>query len=146
MKNIVSVLAVAACLFASGCGGEKIPKLAEVTGTLIADGEPVAQVDVFFLPDPEVEDFQSQSQPSRGRTNDKGEFTLQYDGKADMMGAAIGTHRVRLVDVMSEEARTDPMPYRFSQDLVNAGKTPLRVEVKAEGNKDVQIDITDFMN
>lgn len=128
----------------AGCG-EKTPGLAEVSGTLVANGEPVPGVDVFFMPDPESDSFQKGSQMSRGRTGPDGKFTLVYDGMTDKKGAAIGLHRVRLIDVMSEEARDNPFPYRFSQELVNGGTTPLQVAVPAEGVSDVEIDISKYM-
>ena len=107
--------------------------------------KPVPEVDVFFLPDPESDSFQKGAQMSRGRTDAEGKFTLIYDGKANKSGAAVGSHRVRLVDVMSEEARENPMPYRFSQNLVNGGTTPLTIEVPAGGISDVEIDISEYM-
>lgn len=128
----------------AGCG-ERIPKLAEVSGTLVANGEPVSGVDVFFMPDPLSDTFQKGAQMSRGRTGPDGKFTLVYDGMADKTGAAVGMHRIRLIDVTSEEARDNPIPYRFSQELVNGSTTPLKVEVPAEGTSNVEIDISKYM-
>ena len=40
---------------------------------------------------------------------------------------------------------TESIPFRFSQTLVNAAKTPLTFEVKEGGDTSVTLDITEYM-
>lgn len=69
MKKIVLS---SACLFfvalLAGCGGEPVPELAEVNGTVTMDGQAMRQVMVIFAPDPEKG---GTGQPARATTDEK---------------------------------------------------------------------------
>ena len=46
LSGIVAIL----CLTAAGCGGDKLPPLGKVTGTITLDGEPLPNARVTFIP------------------------------------------------------------------------------------------------
>ena len=77
-------------VFVSGCGSEK---LAPVSGTVTLDGKPLAGATVSFQPTAEREGIEAPL-GSTGKTNDKGEYTLQtITGKP---GAVVGKHKVAI--------------------------------------------------
>jgi len=80
-------------LLLAGCS--RVPPMGTVSGVVTLDGQPLADVEVQFLPDPE--------QGTRGATascyNDKqGRFTLRTE-RHHTDGALVGTHRVVFVDI-----------------------------------------------
>ena len=68
---------------AIGCG-KSGPKVYRVTGKLTSNNEPVAGLLVHFQPE--------NGRPSWGKTNENGEFELDYD--LQTKGAVEGKHRV----------------------------------------------------
>lgn len=125
-------------VFLLGCGGEKTPSLGQVEGVLkTVQGKALSNVRVTFLPDPEEEVF---GQPSSGITDAQGRYTLNYDGKKDMPGTAIGLNRVILVDLTAAESSRDPEPVfrRFHKKYLIAGTTDLRFEVKS-GDQQIEL-------
>jgi hypothetical protein len=77
---------------ATGCfGGSKVPELAEVTGTVKLDGQPLPQATVTFSP--QVQDGQ-EGRPSTGATDESGEYSLHYSTTES--GARPGQYRVSI--------------------------------------------------
>lgn len=74
-----------------GCGGGKPYKLATVSGTVTLDGEPVANAEVYFEPQP-VDDNINVGPSSIGTTDSQGKFTLTTRFKEE--GAVVGPHKV----------------------------------------------------
>ncbi|QDT94027.1 DUF6795 domain-containing protein [Gimesia algae] len=126
----VSMAMCAVFLFVSisGCsgGGETLPELTEVTGTVTLDGKPVENISVIFQP--EV----AEQATSRGTTNAEGKFSLMYN--QDASGAVPGIHKVRFA-VMDADS-TGLLPDKYTRP--NTGET---ANVKAEGSNDFQFEL-----
>ncbi|MEM7455789.1 MAG: hypothetical protein AAF456_15660 [Planctomycetota bacterium] len=131
-------------LFVAGCGGEAVPELATVSGTITMNGEPLDQVKVTFMPDAERGNG---GRSSYGETDENGRYTLTYQLPGEPQeGAAVGWHKVCLRDLIPTRARDEggqQIPRRISGNYSNAPKTPLEFEVKAG---DQVIDITALPN
>jgi len=76
---LVAILLVALAL--AGCGSEFVP----VEGTVLLDGQPLADAQVLFLP-------KSSGRPATGRTDAAGKFKLTTDRQGD--GAKPGEYNV----------------------------------------------------
>ena len=116
-----------------GCGGEKMPDLVEVTVVVQdADGNPLSNVKVSFLPDPEADNLAG---PSTGTTNENGECSLLYRGNEKHPGVAVGKCRVILSDITAIETERNEdggTEMRFDMLYTRAGTTPLSFDVKPE--------------
>ncbi|MBB03288.1 MAG: hypothetical protein CMJ47_11620, partial [Planctomyces sp.] len=77
-----------ASLLLAGCGGapDDRPELADVTGVVTLDGEPVDGASVAFSP-------KSGMRGASAQTNELGEFELSY---ASTMGCPLGEHTVEI--------------------------------------------------
>lgn len=84
---------VIACL---GCGGDTGPKLAEVSGKVTLDGQPLAKVSLQFTPE------LPGGSPSYGVTDSEGAYELLFS--RDRSGAMPGKH---LVEILPVEPETD---------------------------------------
>lgn len=134
------VLAALAAGLLSSCG--RSVTLGEVDGTVKLGDKPLSQVLVVFIPE------DPQQPQSSGVTDAEGHFKLRCNNSRS--GAAVGQHRVTLVDASvapggrkrddePEEGATPPVsrvPYVYSR----ADKTPLRQSVAA-GTQSVNIEI-----
>ena len=90
----LSCLLMATSIFA-GCNDSKI---GAVSGVVLIDGEPVEMAAISFFPDV--------GRASIGRTNDKGEYVLNYTrGKK---GALIGNHKVTISTKYVAETNYNP--------------------------------------
>ena len=125
-------------LLFGGCSG-RVP-VAEVTGQVLKNGIPLAEVHVEFLPDPEQE---TTGPLSFGDTADDGTFSLQLYGDSPVSGAVIGWHRVTLQDYKSLNSRDKPVPPRFDQRFGFAGSTPIQIQV-LPGMEPVRINLDDY--
>jgi hypothetical protein len=74
----------------AGCGG---PPRGEVEGVVTRDGKPLPNVEVVFLPDPELG---SKGPRAAALTDKDGRYHLRGDKGQE--GAAVGRYRVLLVD------------------------------------------------
>lgn len=82
----------------TGCGRSDLPELATVTGKVTLDGSPLADAEVGFFP-------VKAGRPSFGKTNEKGEYSLQYlEGH---QGATVGENTVQIRRAQSGEG-VDP--------------------------------------
>jgi hypothetical protein len=111
----------------SGCG----PRLAEVSGRVIYKGEPVPSTQVTFLPD-------NGSRPSKGLTDDNGNFTLRYS--RTQAGATRGPCTVFLTYVAGTEEDLGQAPPKASDELKaviakygDPEKSPLHYEISRSG-------------
>lgn len=133
----------------TGCSDA--PQLAEISGRVTMNGQPLKNVRVDFHPNP---DKGTTGKGSTGTTDANGNFTLTYDGAKP--GAIVGHHRVILTDldkfgnvfVGRGDYRTEdpkgpketPTKARFGETYTNLARTPLLQEVKP-GMGPVTIDI-----
>ncbi|QDT69371.1 hypothetical protein MalM25_23080 [Planctomycetes bacterium MalM25] len=107
-----------------GCGGG--PKMANVSGVVTLEGEPVPNVVVRFQPlPPEGESFAT-GKAAFGEAGADGKFRLSTYGEYD--GAVVGVHRVTVSSLDSS-----PLPGTAPPDF--------RVEV-APGSNDLEIALS----
>ena len=113
-----------------GCGSGN---MGSVTGTVTADGKPLAGAVVTFSPQPE-------GRPSSGRTDDNGKYELIYSRSEK--GAVIGEHIVRITtadeggDYGKPIPETLPAKYNVRSELkeqVAAGKNVIDFQLDYEG-------------
>ena len=120
----------------AGCGPTP-PKLVPVTGTVIIDGQPAANIHVMFVPKTVDETVNAPS--SNGLTNSEGVFTLKTADNLE--GAIPGEHLVTLLDTEEErpaqgETATKPprLAPRFATDGVTVEVVEGQpIEIKATG-------------
>ena len=86
-------LLVLTALVIAGCG-DGGPKLVKAGGAVKYKDAPLAEADVVFVPD-------EGGQPSIGRTDEDGRFTLQTSGRP---GAPVGMHKVSITAVRQKRA------------------------------------------
>lgn len=116
-----------AVLLATGC--EKSPQFGRVQGTVTMNGQPLDQVRVVFLPDPESG---NRGAISRSITDDQGKYDLVYSQDTEKRGAIVGWQRVVVEDIKGENNRDRFYPIRVPENYSSSAKTPLRYEVKPE--------------
>ncbi len=130
-----------AMIFSIGCGGAKLPDLAEVQGTVVtSDGEVLDEVRVRFLPDPEkIEGFVGKA--GIGTTDKQGKFELFYGGSKDYPGTAAGPCRVVLEDVKATNSSRDEEPIlrRFARKYLDASTTDLIFDISTEDGQSIEI-------
>jgi len=118
LPSIVGIMIVCVLLYwlADSVMGTKrpLPPLAAVHGTVTLDGRPLIGADITFHP----VDAKSKSQlaSSIARTDDDGNYTLQY--LADVPGAVIGKHRVAVDKRDTGNRPLIPARYILGSDLV----------------------------
>jgi hypothetical protein len=100
-----AALAVALLVTVSGCGGSRLVK---VTGKVTYRGQPVPSTLVTFLPE-------SGSRPSKGLTDDNGNFNLRYSRQE--AGATRGACTVVLQYVPSNEEELGKIGPKASKEL-----------------------------
>jgi len=112
----------------AGCHSEEGPPLGKVWGTVRAAGAPVAGVIVVFEPN-------DGSRPSAARTSDDGTYELRYS--TSRMGAALGTHTVRIMPDTDDENPRDAVrvPPEYNS------KSTLKEDV-VEGTNVIDFDIS----
>jgi hypothetical protein len=117
-----------------GCG--RGPALTEVKGTVLFNGKPFGNAMVEFLPDPAEGTVGPRS---IGTTDKDGHCELTSDDQRK--GAVIGKHRVLVRDLKvyeglpkgREGANMPLKPGRIAAKYADSANTPLRIEVKADG-------------
>lgn len=133
-KNACRAIFLFFCLIGmlAGCsGGDPIPDLAEVTGTVTWNGEPLDGALISFTP--KQSDKQGRGKSSSGTTDAQGKFTLMY--KEDLPGAIIGEHSVFITKNEGEEAGPGIIPTKYNFD------STLTANVKADGPNDFTFDL-----
>ncbi len=149
--RIVTAVAILLC---AGCGGVvDRPQLAPVSGVVMMDGKPLADVNVTFYFDGE-----QAPRPAVGTTDESGKFRLTTFDTND--GAIVGTH---IVTVTKIEKKADAANMEIGGDAYTAAMnaaanpnapppkqllpskfatkdtSPLRVTVDAAGKDGVQL-------
>ena len=126
-KTVCSLICMVLIAGCSG-GGEPLPELTEVTGTVTLDGKPLENISVIFQP--EAADQAS----SRGTTNAEGKFKLMYN--QDASGAVSGKHKVRFA-VMDADS-TGLLPEKYTRtnsvetaDVTKVGPNNFQFELKS---------------
>jgi hypothetical protein len=130
-----------AVLVLSGCSHGA--PLGQVDGTLHLDGAPIADVMVTFIPE------DRKLPQSTALTDAEGRFHLRCNNGA--MGAAVGQHRVVLLDAAQapsgkakdddelpegKDAPASRIPFKYARP----DKTPLRQSIET-GSQDVVIEV-----
>lgn len=104
-----------------------------VTGTVKADGKPLANATVTFYPQPT-------GRPSSGKTDENGQYKLIYS--ADENGAIVGEHQVRIStaddggDYGKSKPETLPSKYNIATELkkeVKPGKNVIDFDLDYKG-------------
>lgn len=127
----------------SGCGSP--PPRGEVEGTVRRHGQPLANVLVTFVPDPESG---TNGARSAAVTDGQGRYRLQ--GEDQKPGVVAGSHRVIIEDLAVYSAPRDrdgtvsrlPLA-RFSSRYSHSLQTPLRKQVR-DGAQVIDLDLTDI--
>jgi hypothetical protein len=139
MRLIIRVSFLAVVLLMGGCG-KSPPAITPAEGTVTYLGQPLAHVQVQFIP--MLKDFGAEWN-SVGVTDENGHFTLAC---GDQPGAAVARHRVLVLEgPLPPEARgqTEKAQSAFTQYMsklknrpipakyANVSQTPLEIDVKA---------------
>ena len=121
---------LAICLGGCGGGGEELPELGLVTGTVTLNGEPLPDVLVTFQPE-------SGAQSSQGTTDEEGAYEIIYgDFAAGIEGAVLGSHTVTIVQGDPANVPDDeklPARYNMNSELkadVQAGENSIDFDLK----------------
>jgi hypothetical protein len=115
-------LLVLALVLLVGCGGGKT---ASVSGTITMDGQPVANAQVNFQPNPASGEL-NPGPGSFGRTNEKGEYSLELVGGGS--GAIVGWHKVTVRPM----GKSDPKTQKMMTYVIKSGES--KFEVKPGSN------------
>ncbi len=126
-KQLIAAFSVVAALFIIGCGNTApdTPETGTVTGVVTLDGKPLPKVTVTFQPD--------EGKPSFGATDENGKYELTYS--ADVKGAKIGNHTVRVTTRTEAPGEKELLPAKFHKD------SKIKKEVKA-GPNEINIELT----
>ncbi len=134
------VLAAGGLLLA-GCGGADY-ELAPVSGRVIINGKPLADIKVSFQPVSKRPDDPNPGPGSYGTTDTEGRYTLRTI-EPDADGAVVGKHIVRLTTKPPEQAPEDDLTPVYKEAV------PLRwrdgsqtFEVPAEGTDQADFELT----
>lgn len=130
MKKIQLALIALFAVAIVGCGGTKV-EIAEVSGTVTMNGQPLEEVKVTFAPDPEQ--MTEVGKASHAITDENGKYRLKYSGDQAEFGAQVGVHRITALDIMAENSRDNPISVRIHRKYKVASKTDLTYEVKSGG-------------
>jgi hypothetical protein len=122
-------------LLVLGCGDTKY---APVSGTVTMDGKALADVAVSFQPTGEGQ--MNPGPGSSGRTNEKGEYSLQVIGGRGK-GAVVGMHRVEVHPTVDDNANGRRPPPKIQIPAKYNRLSELRFEVKP-GNNTANFDLT----
>ncbi|WP_040351564.1 hypothetical protein [Blastopirellula marina] len=118
---------VSVTLVGGGCSPSKnFPELKEVSGVLIANGQPAPEVSVVFYP-------QGEGGASRGTTDLEGKFQLMYDRSTK--GAVLGAHRVKFLEMSVDESKSR-IPRKYTRT-----DNGLTVEVTSDGPNEFVFDL-----
>jgi hypothetical protein len=107
----------------SGCGGGSAENVAEVTGQVTIDGQPLSNARIQFVP-------VAGGSPSFGMTDAQGNYKLTYT--RDVEGAIIGEHTVNISTYVEADPDREPPVTAVPE------KVPARYNVKTELKKTVE--------
>jgi hypothetical protein len=93
LRRTVLATVAALVLLAAGCSGG--PQFAEVEGVVTLDGQPLPEVAIEFMPDPEKGNT---AHHSIAYTDAQGHFTMHCE-RPVTAGVAVGIHRIVIRDI-----------------------------------------------
>jgi hypothetical protein len=102
--GLVLVALIAGCSTSSG----DLPDLAQVSGTVTLDGQPLSKASVLFE--------SANGHGASGTTDENGRYELYFTG--DTKGAEIGANTVRITTVLdfpTPPDYEDPIPARYNE-------------------------------
>ena len=108
------------------------PKIVPVSGKLTRNGQPVANLEVYFMP--------TQGRPSVGTSDPMGQFKLRFTREQE--GASVGTHTV-FVTFNPPDQSEYASPSDLNEILAKYGSkdvSPLKIEI-AQAVKDLEIKL-----
>ena len=122
-----------ACIVLCGCGPKR-PELVPVTGTVVYQGQPVAEAQVTFMP--------VGARPANGQTDAEGKFQLTTYEKND--GAVPGEHSVtvsKMVDTGKKQNSYAVMESALPEKYQSPKLSGITQKVSAEGPNDFRIEL-----
>jgi hypothetical protein len=124
-------------LLLTGCGPGV--EIGEVTGVVTQGDQPLEQVMVYFMPDPEKG---NRGKHSTAVTDAAGRYSLTYSGDHPYEGAAVGWHKVTLEDLVPENFRGAGRPpkSRIPDSMTEPWQTSLQFDVK-QGRQTIDIQV-----
>jgi hypothetical protein len=126
MKRMVYAIVIAA--LAAGCGGDKPYEVAEVSGQVLLDGQPLSDARVLFRPV-----APSPKEPvgpdAFAKTDAEGRFTMRT--VFDEHGATVGRNLVSITTLEVQENSADPDNGRLRQ-VISPEKVPPRYNRNSE--------------
>lgn len=105
--SLYMFLSLAVCSVTTGCGSADGPELANVSGVVTLDGQPLENAQVTFQPE--------HGRPSSGMTNREGKYQIQYT--SDRPGAMIGSHKVLIttaIDLPDDTRAPERVPAKYN--------------------------------
>ncbi len=119
----------------AGCSGKSndLPALAEVTGQVTLDGNPLPGAIIDFYPQGAVE--KKQSRASSAATDSEGKYSLMYNN--DTAGAILGDHMVRIskTEGGAEVAGPEMLPKKYNEN------TTLTATVTKDGPNTIDFEL-----
>ncbi len=138
---VMVLVMVLVLVFVFGCG--TTTELGQVSGTVSAGGQPLANVLVTFIPQ---SDGEAATVRSMATTDEQGRYQLRTEQQTT--GAVIGKHKVIVEDLAIYQAPRAPdgtvlsMPRaRFAAHYSDPLRSPLAREVKP-GEQTIDLDLT----
>jgi hypothetical protein len=136
------------CLLLVGCGSAEVFETTKVSGQVTYRGKPLNKVQVKFMPD--KENGNNSSFTSVGETDASGTFNLAYIVSGEKReGAAIGAHRVVLLDLLPYESRdgNEDLPGKTKRSRVppkftSLTTSDLNANVTADSPTTVNFELT----
>lgn len=150
--RVLVIVLLILTLPSAGCHSE--PEFAEVEGVVTLNGKPLSNVEVVFLPDPEL----GTSGPrAASYTDEHGRYRLRCE-RPEKIGTVIGSHRVCIHDITaipdppdlaSEDAHSalstapagPPRKSRVPLEYGDVSRTPLRNVTIDSGKQLFNVDL-----
>ncbi len=131
------------CALAAGCGDG--PQMADVTGQVTYQGQPVPGGKVMLSPLREGDSTETKSRSAVGLVGTDGKFTMLTYSDGD--GASIGRHGVIYYppdreDLAEDSAAAEAKEF-FSTHLLQMEEPLMEVEIKP-GNNEIEVKMIDF--
>lgn len=138
----LALFSMAAAVFGcSGGGGADRPKLAAAAGVAKFKGQPIPDATITFYPE--------KGPVAVGRTDQNGKFAVKTNGQ---LGTVIGKNKVTVIEDSNKPgaeippAGADVMKYAvsstFSKKYTDPNTTDLIIDITAEGNTELVLDLT----
>ncbi|EDL57881.1 hypothetical protein [Gimesia maris] len=123
-------------LILAGCSGKSddLPELAEVTGQVTLDGNPLPDAIIDFYPQGAQQ--KKQSRASTAATDGEGKYSLMYNNNT--AGAILGDHLVRIskTEGGAEVAGPEMLPKKYNET------STLKATVTKDGPNTINFELT----